>query len=143
VRACSAYRGAFMRPCHDHWHALKCVCPIHSHAHRHGRTTNRRAHNACLCPPYRHPHAHLFGGQACTCACILPDRSHMWGPTRIKPPVRPSVQALPKNGNPNSMQDDQTTNLKLVGPRSNASSSRNLEISSEYFSSSHYSNKYK
>jgi hypothetical protein len=143
VRACSTYRGAFMRPCHEHRRALKRTCPIHNHAHMHSCATNKRAHSTRLCPPYRHPHTCLSGGQARTCAHILPDLSCTWGSTPIKPLVRPSVQPLPKNGTPISMQDDQTTNLKLTGPRSDASSSQNLQISSKNFSSSHYSIKYK
>jgi hypothetical protein len=58
------------------------------------------------------------------------DRPCTGGPTPTKPPVRPSVQALPKNRNPNSMQEDTTTNLKLVDPDSTASISQNLPISS-------------
>jgi hypothetical protein len=143
VHVCLAYRGTFMRPYHEHRCALMRACPIHSCAHMRGCEANRHAHNACLCPPYKHPHARLSNGQVRTCACILPDHLRTWGATPTQPPVRPSVQPLPKHGNPNSMQDDQTTNLNLPGPRSDASSSQNLQISSKYFSSSHYSSKYK
>jgi hypothetical protein len=52
------------------------------------------------------------------------------GPHPQNPPVRPSVQALPKNKNPNSMQEDTTTNLKLIDPDSDASITQNLPISS-------------
>jgi hypothetical protein len=69
--------------------------------------------------------------QACTHACNFLDRLCTGGPTPTKTPVRPSVQTLPKNRNPNSMQDDTTTNLKLVGPESAASISRNLQNSSK------------
>jgi hypothetical protein len=143
VCAYSSYRGASMYPCHDHRCALKNACPIHSRAHKHKCIANRHVHNACLRPLYRCPHACLSSGKVRMCVHILSDRPHTWGPTCIKPPVRPSVQALPTNGNPNSMQDDQTTNLKLTCPRLAASFSQNLQISSEYFSSSHYSSKYK
>jgi hypothetical protein len=46
-------------------------------------------------------------------------------------PVRPSVQALPQNKNPTSMQEDTTTNLKLADPELASSISRNLQISSK------------
>jgi hypothetical protein len=131
MRACSTHRGAFMRPYHKHRCTLKRAYPIHSRAHMRNCATNRCVHSVHLCPPYRSPHVCLSSGKTCTCVCILPDCSSTWGPIPIKPPVQPSVQPLPKNGNRNSMQDDQTTHLNLIGPRSDASFSRNLQISSE------------
>jgi len=143
VHACSAYRGAFMHPYHEHMRASKCSYPIHSCAHMRGCVANMHTHNADLFPPYKCPRARLSGGQACTYARILLDRPRTWGPTPIKPPVRPSIQAPPKNGNPTSMQDDKTTNLKLTGPGLAALFSQNLQISSKYLSSSHSGSKYK
>jgi len=67
----------------------------------------------------------------------------MWGPHPLNNPVQPSVQTLPKNWKPISMQDDQTTNLILANPQSAASSSLNLQISSEKFLSNHYCSRYK
>jgi hypothetical protein len=61
----------------------------------------------------------------------------------IKTLVRPFVHTLPKNWKPISLQDDQTTNLILTKRRSDASSSPNLQISSENCSSSHCCNRYK
>jgi hypothetical protein len=92
---------------------------------------HRCACHACLFSPLGHPHAWMSALQACTCAREFLDRPCTGGPTPTKPPVRPSVQALPKNRNPNSMQEDTTTNLKLVDPESTASISQNLQISSK------------
>jgi hypothetical protein len=50
----------------------------------------------------------------------------------LKTPVRPPVPTLPKKWKPISMQDDQTTNLKLAHHRSDTSCSQNHSISSEF-----------
>jgi hypothetical protein len=50
----------------------------------------------------------------------------------FKPLYDPTVPTLPKNWKPISMQDDQTTNLKLAHRRSDTSCSQNHSISSEF-----------
>jgi hypothetical protein len=115
-RACPSYRHARVRACSTYGRALERAYPIHSRTHMRSCAANRRAHSACPCPPYRCPHACLSGGQARMCVRLVPDLPCTWGPTLIKPLVWHSVQPLPKKGNPNSMQNYQTTNLKLVGP---------------------------
>jgi hypothetical protein len=51
------------------------------------------------------------------------------GPPSQNPLVRPSVQALPKKEPLATVQEDTTTNLKLVDPESAGSISQNLQIS--------------
>jgi hypothetical protein len=51
------------------------------------------------------------------------------GPPSQNPLVRPSVQALPKKETLTTVQEDTTTNLKLVDPKSAGSISWNLQIS--------------
>jgi hypothetical protein len=74
MRACSTYRRALVRAC----------------------STHRRALRARLKSPLPRPHARISGGQARTCARLLPDRPRMWGPYPLNLSVRPPVQPLPK-----------------------------------------------
>jgi hypothetical protein len=81
---------------------------------------------------YPHTYAWVFPLFPCTC-----------GPLPLKPPVRPSVQPLPTNYEIHKVQDDRTTNLSLATPRSVASRSRNLEISSQLSRQLNNSDRYK
>jgi hypothetical protein len=89
---CSPYRCAHMHTCLTYRRALVRACSTHRHAL-----------SACLKSPLPHPHVRISGGQAHTCARLLPDRPCMWGPYPLNISIRPPVQPLPKKWNPISM----------------------------------------
>jgi hypothetical protein len=73
----------------------------------------------CISPNYSH-----------TLMCMKHFISHTLGGTPSQnPPVRPSIQALPKKETLTTMQEDMTTNLTLTDPESAGLTSRNLQIS--------------
>jgi hypothetical protein len=92
---------------------------------------NRHACHAHLFSSSGRPHAWMSELKARTHECNFLNRPCIGGPTPTKTSVWPSVQALPKNRNPNSMQDDTKTNLKLDVPESITSISRNPQKSSK------------
>jgi hypothetical protein len=112
--------------------------------HVHAQLCSKHVHMSCVpfSPLRVHPcmTIRIIGTHPCMHISISP--MHLGDHTH-KTPVQPSIQALPINGKPTSMQEDKTTNLKLIGPELVASSSQNLQISSEYLLSNHYGNKYK
>jgi hypothetical protein len=147
MRACSLHRRTLEHACPSYSRTQERACPTHRRALVHACSHHRRAPKARLKFLLSRIHARVFSGQARTYAHLPPDRPRMWAhilsKNLLKPPIRPPVPTLPKNWKPISMQDDQTTNLKLAERRSTASSSLNHQISSEIYSSSHFCSRYK
>jgi hypothetical protein len=131
-----------MRPCHINRCALGRDCWSHSCAHMRDCQEHNRA---CMrsCDSHRRaPHVHLFSSlecplvwlskiHPCTHARESFDRPCTRGPTLTKTPCTTPVQPCPKNKTLSPMQEDTTTNLKLVDPGMTTSITQNLQISSQ------------
>jgi hypothetical protein len=120
THACSPYRRAPVHTYQTYRRTLICACSNHRHTLR-----------VCLKFPLLCTHSRIISVQARMDARLSLSRPCMGDPHPLHTPVRPPIQTLPKNRKPISMQDDQITNLILADHQSDASSSPNLQISSE------------
>jgi hypothetical protein len=133
------YRGTPMCPCYINRCTPERICFLHSCAHT---TIRNIATHGCVimlctgthpmhaCFPHLGTPMHGSPNYSHTLMHVKHMISHtLGGPPSQNPLVQPSIQALPKKYPLATVQEDTTTNLKLIDPKFAGLISWNLQIS--------------